>query len=104
MATTKAADLIRGKDFSAAVDKALAIASKRHEVALADDRNFVVNWDLVGRRIKDGLLADKFAADVAKQLGSSGIKAVPATLKFNKWIWVGFYERNRIPVIREIGF
>jgi hypothetical protein len=104
MATTKTAELIRGKDFNAAVDKALAIAASRHHIAMADDRNFVVNWDLVGRRIKDDLLADKFAADVAKQLGSSGIKAVPATLKFNKWIWVGFYERNRIPVIREIGF
>lgn len=104
MATTKAADLVRGKDFNAAVDKALTIAAQRHDIALADDRNFVINWDLVGRRIKDSALADKFTADVAKQMGSSGIKAMPATLKFNKWIWVGFYERNRIPVVREIGF
>ncbi len=104
MVTTKAAGLIRGKEFNEAVDKAVALAAKRHEIALTDERNFIVNWDLVGRRIKDSVLADQFAADVAKQLGTAGIKATPAVLKFNKWIWVGFYERNRIPVIREFGF
>jgi hypothetical protein len=105
MPTTKSADLIRGKDFGAAVNKAVALAAERHQLAVSD-KNVIVNWELVGRRIKaiEGLAADKFAGDVVKQLGGFGIKAVPAVVKVNKWIWVGFYERNRVPIERELGF
>jgi hypothetical protein len=99
--TTKAAGLVPARELSAAVDKAVKIAAERHKVSVSDF-NEIANWELVGRRIRDAALAQSFASEVAGQLGKAGIKVEPGTMTIGKkLILCGFYERSRIPQVRQ---
>jgi hypothetical protein len=99
MATKKAAALVSGTDLAKMVDKAVLIAAQRHQVAVSDT-NLILKWELIGRLLKDKLLADKFADEVASQLVKGGFAAQPATLRFGKQILCGFFERANLPVVR----
>ena len=102
MASTKKAALVTGRELNAAVDKAVAIAAKRHGAAISDT-NLITNWELIGRILKERELADPFANDVAAALVKSGIPAQPATLRWGRQILCGFFERGRLPQVREFG-
>lgn len=99
----KRADVISTKDLSQSIDKAVAIAVKRHSVA-AQPGTLVVNWEIIGRILRD--LADMntafaVATDITKGVKVQGIQGQPAVAKMGRDILVGFIERARLP--REIG-
>lgn len=100
MATTKKAALVTGKDLNSAIDKAVALAAKRHGIAVSET-NLIVNWELFGRLVKNRALADKFSDDVAATLSQGGLAVQPATLRFGKQILCGFFERARLPQVRD---
>jgi hypothetical protein len=100
MASKKAAALVGGKELSMMVDKAVALAAARHQVAVSDT-NLIIKWELIGRLLKDKLLAEKFSEEVATQLVKGGIAAQPATLRFGKQILCGFFEKANLPIPRQ---
>lgn len=101
MATTNRAELISAAKLSTAVDKAVALAAKRHDLAL-DDGNVIVNWELIGRILRRQDVAQQFASEVTAEVTRlTGQKLQPATLQIGKQIWCGFFERARIPVSRQ---
>jgi hypothetical protein len=96
MASKTTAQLVKGSDLSKMVDRAVAIAAARHQVTVSDT-NLIIKWELIGRLLKEGLLADKFAGDVAAELGKNGLAVQPASLRFGKQILCGFFEKVNIP-------
>ena len=81
------AELISAAKLSAAVDKAVKIAAERHGVAVSD-KNVILNWELIGRSLRNAALANSFATDVAGSVGTAiGQKLQPATLQVGKQIW-----------------
>lgn len=101
MATKAIAELVSAAKLSAAVDKAVKIAAERHAVAVSDT-NVILNWELIGRILRDANIANKFAVDVAATVSESiGTKVQPATVQIGRQIWCGFFERARIPVSRN---
>lgn len=98
------AEVICTKDLSQAIDKAVAVALKRHNVAAAQAGTLILNWEIIGRRLRD--LADMnkafaVASEITKGVKLQGIQAQPAVAKLGRDILVGFIERARLP--REIG-
>lgn len=102
MATTQLAGLIPASKLVTALDKAVKVAAARHGLAVGD-KNVMVNWELVGRRVTDLEVGRKFAADVSKDLKAQGFKVEAGTLIVGKQILCGFYEKARIPQLRDIG-
>ena len=100
MATSTKAELVAGRELSNAIDKAVALAAQRHGIAVSD-KNLIINWELIGRLVKDRALADKFSDDVAATLTKGGIAAQPSTLRWGKQILCGFFEKARIPQLRD---
>lgn len=97
MATKVRAEAISASSLTAAVDKAVKIAADRHQVAVSDT-NLIVNWQLIGRSLKDAKLAQTFSTDVAKQVSlAAGATVQPATLQVGRLIWCGFIEKGKIP-------
>lgn len=100
MATTVKAEAISTAKLSEAVSKAVKIAAERHQLAISET-NLVINWDLVGRQVRDALKGQQFATDVAKDVAkTTGLTLQPATLQVGKLIYVGFYEKVRLPIER----
>jgi hypothetical protein len=100
--TTLKAETISTSKLSAAIDKAVMIAAERHQVAVSDT-NLRLNWELVGRRLRDAAKAQAFASDVSKDITKNlGLKVQPATLQVGKLIYCGFFEKVRMPI--ERGF
>jgi hypothetical protein len=102
MATKIKAEVISTAKLSAAIDKAVKIAAERHQVVVSDS-NLRLNWELVGRRLRDAAKAQQFAGDVSKDVAKiTGLNLQPATLQVGKLIYVGFFEKIRMPI--ERGF
>jgi hypothetical protein len=102
MATKATAELVSAAKLSAAVDKAVKIAAERHGVAVSAT-NVILNWELIGRILRDANIANKFAVDVAATVSESiGTKVQPATVQVGRQIWCGFFERARIPISRNL--
>ena len=100
MATTVKAAAISTAKLADAVSQAVKIAADRHQLAIGDT-NLIVNWDLVGRQVRDALKGQQFATDVAKDVAkTTGLTLQPATLQVGKLIYVGFYEKARLPIER----
>lgn len=101
MATKTSAALVSSSKLTAAVNKAVAIAAQRHDLAV-DGKNLIVNWDIVGRMVKDSVLGQKFATDVAAEVTKTvGVQVQPVTFQVGKQILCGFIEKSRVPVPRE---
>jgi len=101
---TKRAQVISAKDLSRSIDRAVALASKRHEVK-AEPSTLLINWEILGRILRefeDINAAFKFATDVTKNVELRGIKGEPACLKMGPDILCGFVERASLP--KQIGF
>lgn len=99
MASKTAAALVAGKDVSAAIDKAVALAATRNKVEVSAG-NLITNWELIGRTMKNAALADAFAGDVAATLNKGGMTVTPASLRWGKQILCGFFEKARLPQMR----
>jgi hypothetical protein len=102
MATRKAA-VISARNLSKAIDKAVALASKRHDLQ-TEPGNLILNWEIVGRRVRASTQADiasGFAQTVAQSLSGRGA-AIPSispivigpSRTIGKWILVGFWDPN----------
>jgi hypothetical protein len=97
------AQVVSTRDLSKSVDKAVALAVKRHKVKTATS-NLVLNWEIIGRLLRDVTdvnVAFQFASDVTKGVQLQGVSAQPALAKLDRDILVGFIERARLP--RQIG-
>jgi hypothetical protein len=102
MVTKVRAEVISTTKLSGAIDKAVQLAAKRHDIAVGDT-NLRLNWELIGRRLRDALNAQQFATDVAKDVSkTTGLNVQPATLQVGKLIYCGFFEKARLPI--ERGF
>jgi hypothetical protein len=101
MATAKA-KLVSHRELGAAIDKAVTLAAARHKIAVDKD-NLILNWELIGRTLKPGLLNDAFADDVAASMKQAGFQVVPGTARFGKMILCGIFEKARIPQLKQFG-
>ena len=100
---TRRADVISVKDLSRTVDRAVAIAAKRHGVK-TEPASLIVNWEIIGRILRefqDANAAFEFASDVTRGVKLRGIKAQPAVFKLDRDILCGFIERGQLP--RQLG-
>jgi hypothetical protein len=91
------------KNLGDSIDKAVAIALRRHQVKVQPD-TLAVNWEIFGRRLRelqDLNEAFKFATTVSTSVKVPGFSAQPITLRIGPDILVGFIEKGRIP--RPIG-
>ena len=95
MATAKAT-LISQRELTSALNKAVDLAAERHKVAV-EAENLILNWELIGRRIKASAAADAFANDVAASLNKAGFPVVAGTARWGRLILCGFFEKARLP-------
>jgi hypothetical protein len=96
---TKRAEVISITDLSKSIDRAVAIASKRHGIK-TDANSLVLNWEILGRilrQFEDLNAADRFATEVTKAVTLKGIQADPAIVKIGRDILCGFIERGKLP-------
>jgi hypothetical protein len=96
---TKRSDVVTLEELSASLDKAFAVASKRHGAEF-EGGTLALDWQIFGRRIKS-LDQDKASRlDVANTVISAMRRkdVQPAVIGFNKWVLVGFWD----PLIRDI--
>jgi hypothetical protein len=96
---TKRPEVVTLEGLSASLDKAFAVASKRHGAEF-EEGTVALNWEIFGRRIKSLKQDNASRLDVANTVVSAmKLKDVqPAVIGFNKWILVGFWD----PLIRDI--
>lgn len=97
------ADVLALSELSKAVDKAVALAAKRHEVK-AEAGTLLVNWEIFGRilrNLQDLNGAFAFARDVTRAVKVRGLKLEPAVLKVGPDVLCGFIERGE--QFRQIG-
>ena len=100
-------DLERSRELRAAIDKAVNLAVKRRklkvEAPLFGGDTFQINPWIAGRVVRDISLekADELAVGITKTVGDLGIgDLVPATIKIDDDILVGFIERDRF-IVRQ---
>ena len=97
------ADTISVRDLSKSVDRAVALAGKRHGVKTEPD-NLIVNWEIIGRilrDVQDANAAFEFANDVTRGVKVRGVRAQPVMFKLDRDILVGFIERGQFA--RNLG-
>ena len=98
-------DLEQSRELRAAINKAVDLAVKRRrlkvEEPLFGGDTFRINPWIAGRVVRDITLeqADELAVSLTKSVGKLGIgDLVPATVKIDDDILVGFIERDRFLV------
>ena len=95
----KRADVVSLADLGKAVDRAVALAAKRHEVT-TEAGSLQVNWEIFGRRLRafeDLNVAFNFARDVTRGVKIQGLKVQPAVVKVGPDVLCGFIERAGLP-------
>jgi hypothetical protein len=93
MATTKRTEVVTLDGLNASIDKALALAAKRHG-AVFEAGTVAINWEIFGRRLKLIEKAGTSRLDVATTV-VAGLKLTgpqPVVLGGGKWILVGFWD------------
>lgn len=95
MGTRVKPKLVSVSELDGMVNNAVEIAAKRLELKLKPG-NLVHKWDLVGRQVRDVVSAQKFSAEMAKQLNKDGLQVKPAVSIINKQIIAGFIQLDRI--------
>src|SRR3954467_13501664 len=87
---------------SRAVDSAIRIAAKRHDVTV-DTQTFIDRWELVGRRLRNVdvmNVAFSVAQDVTAAVRAvPGVRLQPVVSRLGRDILVGFIERSALPKI-----
>ena len=98
-ARKRRAEVLSLADLSKAVDRSVALASKRHELA-TEAGNLMVNWQILGRILRnfeDLNQALSFAKDVTRGVKIQGLKGQPVVLKVGPDVLCGFIERSQLP-------
>lgn len=81
------------------VDRAVAIAARRHKLAV-DRATILDRWEILGRRldrVRDLNQAFAFSQDVARSVRLPGIRPQPVVVRIGRQILCGFIERAGIP-------
>jgi hypothetical protein len=98
------AEAISLTDLTKAVDRAVSIAAKRHDLQL-ERPTFSANWEIFGRIVRDArdfnsLFA--FANDVTKAVALRGSDPMPGVIRIGpKDVLCGFIERSGL--LRQLG-
>jgi hypothetical protein len=98
-AKKRKAEVLSLADLSKAVDRSVALASKRHELS-TEAGNLMVNWQILGRLLRnfdDLNHALTFAKDVTRGVKIQGLKAEPVVVKVGPDVLCGFIERGQLP-------
>jgi hypothetical protein len=92
MATRRSA-VVTLESLSASLDKAFALAGKRHGAEF-EPGTVSLNWEIFGRRIKSLQGGDSSRLDVAKTvIAATKLKGVqPTVIGWGGWILVGFWD------------
>lgn len=96
---TKRSEVVTLEGLSASLDKAFAVASKRHGAEF-EAGTLALNWEIFGRRIKRLSPDNASRLDVAKTVvAAMKLKNVqPAVIEWNKWILVGYWDPDIGPI------
>ncbi len=94
------ANLISARKLPDVVDRAVKLAAERVGPLDAAENHYVPKWDLIGRRLRNAALADRFATEVTAQISASGFKVEPAVFKVGGITIAGFIERDLLPQLR----
>jgi hypothetical protein len=101
---TRRAEVVSLDKLSRSIDRAVAIALKRHMLK-PEKPNILLNWEIIGRVVRefdDMNAAFAAAKDITKSVELQGIKATPACCGVDGGgILIGFVERAAIP--RQFG-
>ncbi len=95
MATRRRSEVVGIAALSKSIDKAVALAARRHDVSFGGD-NVIVNWEIVGRILREMKAGGRDTRlDVANTIlkGLPGVKGQPVVTKIGKDILVGYIER-----------
>jgi hypothetical protein len=101
MASRKKAQSISIGKLVSSIDDAVALASRRHGVALRDE-TFLDRWEIIGRVVREKIglnAAYKLAEEITKGANLQGISALPVATRVGKDVLVGFVERATVPKI-----
>src|SRR5262249_37632123 len=97
MATVKRrSEVVSVAALSRSIDKAVAIAAKRHDAALASG-NLIVNWEILGRVLRELRGGDwrlDLATTIVKNISAPLVGAQPVVTRVGKDVVVGFVERG----------
>ena len=82
-------------NLSKSIDRAVALAGRRHGVKLGGD-NMIYNWEILGRILRElGALGPTESVDVAATIAKgAGLKGTPVATKIGKDILVGVIARD----------
>lgn len=92
------AKVVSLQDLSKSVDKAVALATKRHGIK-TDGGNVILNWDMVGRILREAHdleLAMDAATTISKAVKVPGIEPQPTVSKLGGNILIGFIARQQL--------
>ena len=95
MASTRRAETIALPSLSRAINKAVALAAKRHDVVF-ERENIIYNWEILGRILREtGDLDRQAGLEIAEAVMRNlpGVRGQPVVTKIGKDILVGFIER-----------
>jgi hypothetical protein len=93
MATSKRVEVVTIEGLTASIEKAIAIAAKRHGVEF-DSGTVAVNWEIFGRR----LLAVRDGSSSALDVASTVVTALklkgprPVAIDLGKWVLAGYWD------------
>lgn len=90
---TKKAEVVTLEDLTAALDKAFAVASARHDVSVAPG-TYRLGWEIVGRRLRDKVVGKSGPLEIASTVaGAAKLGAVnPIAVQLKGGIFVGFWD------------
>lgn len=92
MATAKKrSKVISAASLSKSIDRAVALAAKRHDVVL-EHENIIADWRIVGRQVRSLDQADALdvATTIVKAIDEPGFKGMPAVVKIGRHVIMGF--------------
>jgi hypothetical protein len=95
MAAVRRSEVVALESLSKSINKAVALAAKRHDVVLGGE-NIIVNWEIVGRILREiqagrGNTRLDVASSILKEI--PGVRGQPVVTKVGRDILVGFIER-----------
>jgi hypothetical protein len=96
MAAVRRSEVVSAASLSKAIDKAVDLAAKRHDIRFGSE-NLIVNWDILGRILREKVTTRGAELGIATTIANSisGINGLPVATKIGKDILVGFIERGR---------
>src|SRR5690349_12881265 len=81
-------------NLSKSIDRAVALAGKRHNVELSGE-NVIRNWEILGRRLSERFAHEVNPLEVAQTIAKeAGLKGTPVATKIGRDILVGVIPRE----------